>query len=145
MGRPCRSPRLQAFLRERAALGRTVVEIPPSRPSSTRTTRSGNLSYAIPDGDVRLAPRPWNGFDVFRAHKRLPRLEWVEEAAPHVADAPAGRHVPELRAPLMTCAPAALVAAASTVEDVEVSVVGRDGAREVANLQRVAFGQSPLR
>ena len=139
--------RLQAFLRASAALGRTVVEIPPFTAFIDPHDPLRYLSYAIPDGDVRPRPASVERLrDVFRAHKRLPRLEWVEEAAPHVADAlaSAGMRL-ELRAPLMTCAPAALVAAASTVEDVEVSVVGRDGAREVANLQRVAFGQSPLR
>jgi GNAT superfamily N-acetyltransferase len=81
----------------------------------------------------------------FRARDRLPRLEWVEEAAPSVAAALAAAGMTEeLRTPLMTCAPEELVEPEADVDDLTVETVGPEGLREAANIQRIAFGGHPL-
>lgn len=104
------------------------------------------LNYAVPDGDVVPA-----GADVealraaFRARGRLPRLEWVEEAAPRLAPALAEAGLTEeLRTPLMACAPDELREPAVDVRALVVAPVGDADLRETAHVQRVAFGQTPL-
>jgi ribosomal protein S18 acetylase RimI-like enzyme len=83
--------------------------------------------------------------EAFRAHGRLPRVEWVEEAAPRLASAlEASGMAEELRAPLMACAPGDLRVAAVHLDDLTIAAVGEQDLREATNLQRVAFGQPPL-
>jgi predicted GNAT family acetyltransferase len=100
------------------------------------------LNYAIPDADVapgRLAVEELRL--VFREHERLPRLEWVEEAAPRLAASlEAAGMREELRTPLMACTRGELRAAKADVADLHVAAVGDADVRDCANLQRVAFG-----
>ncbi|HEX2104631.1 MAG TPA: GNAT family N-acetyltransferase [Solirubrobacteraceae bacterium] len=136
---------LQAFLRATAAAGRTVVPVPPFTAYLNPANPLRFLNYAIPDGDVEPAPAEVEALRAaFRARERLPRLEWVEEAAPRVAPvlAAAGM-VQELRTPLMACGPAELVEASAEVEDLSVAPVGDADLRETSDLQRVAFGMDP--
>jgi GNAT superfamily N-acetyltransferase len=137
---------LQAFLRASAAGGRTVVHVPPFTAYLNPSDPLRFLNYAIPDGDVEPAAADVGALrEAFRARERLPRLEWVEEAAPRVAGALAAAGMrEELRTPLMACTPDALVGAGSDVEDLSVVAVGDADRREAVNLTRVAFGQEPL-
>jgi predicted GNAT family acetyltransferase len=138
--------RLQSFLRVSAANGRTVVRTPPFTAFLDPGDPLRFLNYAIPDGDVRPELEAVERLrDVFRRHDRLPRLEWVEEAAPRVAEvlAEAGM-TQELRTPLMTCAPAELVDATAAVDALAVSAPAPAELRALTDLQRVAFGQERL-
>jgi GNAT superfamily N-acetyltransferase len=137
---------LQAFLRASAAGGRTVVPVAPFTAYLNPADPLRFLNYAIPDGDVEPDARQVQALrDAFRARGRLPRLEWVEEAAPRVAPVLAAHGMAqELRTPLMACAPGQLVAARADVEDLTVAPVGEDDLRETSDLQRVAFGMEPL-
>jgi ribosomal protein S18 acetylase RimI-like enzyme len=136
--------RLQAFLSASAASTREVVPVPPFTAYLHPTDSLKYFNYAIPDGDVEPG-----GDDVahlraaFAERERLPRLEWIEEAAPRVAPAleRAGM-TEELRTPLMACAPEEIVE--PEVEGATVGVVLPDDVRELVNVQRVAFGQAPL-
>jgi hypothetical protein len=138
--------RLQAFLRTSAAHGRTVVESPPFTAFLDPRDALRFVNYAIPDRDVEPEREAVERLrEIFLAHDRLPRLEWVEEAAPRVADALAAAGMTEeLRAPLMTCTPDELVEARADVADLAVSDVGDADLRELANVQRVAFGLAAL-
>ena len=141
-----RAGALQSFLRASAASGRTVVRVPPFTAFVDESDALKYLNYAIPDSDVGPAGSDVAALrEVFRARGRLPRLEWVEEAAPRVAaalDAAGMRE--ELRTPLMTCAPEELAEAEAAVDDLVVAAVSDGDLRAIVDLQRVAFGLEPL-
>jgi GNAT superfamily N-acetyltransferase len=137
---------LQNFLRASAAPGRDVVAVPPFTAYLTPDDPLKYLNYAIPDGDVAPDPDAVERLRAaFRSRERLPRLEWLEEAAPRVASrlAAAGM-AEELRTPLMACRAEELVEPSTDVEELSVSAVGARDLREATNLQRVAFGGAPL-
>src|SRR6266536_1450536 len=99
--------RLQAFLRTSPAAGREVERIPPFTATFTPDDSLKYLNYAIPDDGAEPDAAAIEQLrDAFRARERLPRLEWIEEAAPRVAEAlGAAGMEEELRTPLMACAP----------------------------------------
>jgi ribosomal protein S18 acetylase RimI-like enzyme len=138
--------RLQAFLRATAAPGRRVLELPPFTAYLDRDDPMRFLNYAIPeDGaepDAAAVERLRAGF---REHGRLPRLEWVEEAAPAVAPVleACGMQL-ELNTPLMSCRPDELVSADADVPALTVASIGDGDIRDALNLQHVAFGGEPL-
>jgi hypothetical protein len=140
------APALQAFLRASAAGGRTVVPVAPFTAYLNPANPLRFLNYAIPDGDVEPSAAQVEALRAaFRTRERLPRLEWVEEAAPRVAPAlAAAGMVQELRTPLMACMPDDLVDAGADVEDLSVAPVGDTDLRATSDLQRVAFGMEPL-
>jgi hypothetical protein len=137
---------LQAFLRASAAAGRTVVSVPPFTAYLTEGDPLRFLNYAIPDGDVEPSRPEIDALRrELRARDRLPRLEWVEEAAPRVAPAlAAGGMVEELRTPLMACTADELAEAAADLEGLSVAAVREADLRVTSDLQRVAFGMEPL-
>ena len=138
--------RLQSFLRAVASPGRTVVEAPPFTAFLDPDDALRFVNYSIPaDGAAPDAAAVERLRTVFRKHGRLPRLEWIEQAAPLVARAlvEAGMRE-ELRTPLMSCEPTDLVDANVGVEELTVAPVGEADLRETADLQRVAFGDTPL-
>jgi predicted GNAT family acetyltransferase len=138
--------RLQSFLRTVAAPGRTVIAVPPFTAYLDPRDPLRFLNYAIPDDDVmpdRAAVERLR--TAFLEHDRLPRLEWVEEAAPRLADSLAAAGMwEELRTPLMACTPADLRAAEADVAHLSIAPVGDGDARDCASLQRVAFGGEPV-
>jgi len=138
--------RLQEFLRATAARGREVVVVTPFTAYFTGDDPLKYLNYAIPDGDVEPKPEEVERLrDVFQSRQRLPRLEWIEEAAPRVVAALAAAGMEEeLRTPLMSCSPEELVEPAGDVPDLAVSTVGPEELREAADIQKVAFGGRPL-
>ncbi|MFN2467180.1 MAG: GNAT family N-acetyltransferase [Gaiellaceae bacterium] len=137
--------RLQAFLRTTAAPGREVLSVPPFTAYLDRRDPLRFLNYAIPDGDLEPdadAIEELRG--AFRRRGRLPRLEWIEEAAPRVAPVLAACGlVEELRSPLMACTPDGLVDAPVAFDDLRVGVVSDGDVRESDAVQRSAFGLSP--
>jgi len=137
---------LQAFLRTSAMNGREVVRVAPFTLTIDRDDRLRFLNYAVPDDDARPGADAVEALrTAFRERERLPRLEWVEEAAPAVADALAAAGMTEeLRTPLMACTPADLVDARSAYEDTTVADGGDGDLRAIANVQRVAFGMAEL-
>jgi hypothetical protein len=139
--------RLQGFLRAIAPSGRDVVRVPPFTAYLDRRDPLRYLSYAIPDDGAEPDARAVDELRVaFRGRARLPRLEWIEEAAPAVEEAlAAAGMVRERRTPLMTCAPPEVIEADAAVPGLVIAVVGDDDLRECANLQRAAFGREPLR
>ena len=104
------------------------------------------LNYAIPDDAAEPTRDEIEALRrAFHAHDRLPRLEWLEEAAPRVAATLAAAGMgEELRTPLMACSPDQLVAAGADVPELTVAPVTEADLRESADLQRVAFGQPAL-
>jgi ribosomal protein S18 acetylase RimI-like enzyme len=125
-----------------AAPGRTVVAVPPFTAYLDPMDPLRYLNYAVPEGDVAPdADAVEELRRVFRAHERLPRLEWVEEAAPRLAASlEAAGMREELHTPLMACTPGELRAAEADVADLLIAPVEDADAHECANLQRVAFG-----
>src|SRR5262245_9438933 len=103
--------RLQAFLRKSAAPRRDVIELGPFTAYIHPADPLEYFSYAIPSGDVEPAGDDIDRLrTVFRQRDRLPRLEWIEEAAPRLA--PALEHAgtrERLRTPLMACGPDEIV------------------------------------
>ncbi len=125
-----------------AAPGRTVIPVPPFTAYLDHGDSLRYLNYAVPDGDVAPASEAVAELRaVFCDHHRLPRLEWVEEAAPRLgASVEAAGMRQELRTPLMACTPEGLRAAEADVADLRVAPVEDADVRDCANLQRVAFG-----
>jgi hypothetical protein len=137
---------LQAFLRTSAGHGRAVLRSGPFTVTIHPHDRLRYLNYAIPDDGAEPDAAAVEALrDVFRAHERLPRLEWIDEAAPAVAAvlAVAGMRQ-ELRTPLMTCGPDELIAAVAEVPGLTVAPAGDGDLRDCARVQRAAFGQPPL-
>jgi ribosomal protein S18 acetylase RimI-like enzyme len=137
---------LQAFLRTSAARGRRVVRVAPFTVTMHPHDPLRFLNYAIPDDGARPDAAAVAALrDAFLAAGRRPRLEWIEEAAPEVADALAAAGMAEeLRTPLMTCSPSALVAAAAAVDGLVVGAAGDGDLHDLARVQRAAFGEAPL-
>ena len=136
--------RLQAFLRATAAPGREVVALDPFTAYFHRSDRLKYLNYAIPADGAKPAEDEIERLrDAFRERDRLPRLEWVEEAAPLVAAAleRAGMQE-ELRTPMMACSLEEL--AEPDVPGAEIAPAGEEDLRELSDIQRVAFGGEPL-
>jgi len=138
--------RLQQALRVMAAPGRTVVLVPPFTLFLHLSDPMRFLNYAIPDAPVAPDAAAIEALRAaFRRHNRLPRLEWVEEAAPCLARALTNAGMQEeLRTPLMACEPHELVSADASVESLVVAPVVDEELRELADLQRAAFGQPSL-
>jgi predicted GNAT family acetyltransferase len=128
-----------------AAPGRTVIPVAPFTAYIDPNDPLRFLSYAIPNADVAPDLQAVERLRaVFHERDRLPRLEWVEEAAPRVAGSLASaRMTEELRTPLMACTQAALRAADADVAGLVIGAVADDDVRDCANLQRVAFGGEP--
>ena len=137
--------RLQAFLRATAAPNRDVVRTGPFTAYLHADDSLKYLNYAIPDDAAQPATDEIERLrELFRERDRLPRLEWVEEAAPNVAGAleEAGMRS-ELRTPMMELSRSELVE--PDVPGATVADVRDDDLRELVNLQRIAFGGAPLR
>jgi ribosomal protein S18 acetylase RimI-like enzyme len=136
---------LQAFLRTSAGRGRRVLRIAPFTVTIHPHDALRFINYAIPDDGARPDVAAVEALrDAFRAHDRLPRLEWIEEAAPGVAPALADAGMTEeLRTPLMACTPAELVSAEAALDGLVVGAAGDADLRDLARLQRVAFGEEP--
>ena len=137
---------LQAFLRTSAQAGRTVLRVPPFTVTIHPTDPMRFVNYAVPDDGAEPDTAAVEALRAaFRERDRLPRLEWLEEAAPAVAPvlAEAGM-TQELRTPLMACTPDDLVDTRAEVEGLTVADLGDADLREAVNLQRVAFGVEPL-
>jgi ribosomal protein S18 acetylase RimI-like enzyme len=137
---------LQAFLRTSAGRGRRVLRAGPFTVTIHPHDRLKFVNYAIPDDGAHPDAAAVDALrDAFRAHDRRPRLEWIEEAAPGVAAALAAAGVEEeLRTPLMACAESELVAAQAVVDGLVVGAAGDGDLRDLARVQRAAFGDEPL-
>jgi GNAT superfamily N-acetyltransferase len=137
---------LQAFLRTSAGHGRTVLRVAPFTVTIHPHDPLRYINYAIPDDGAEPDSASVAALrEAFRTRDRLPRLEWIEEAAPAVAGAlAAAGMVQELRTPLMACTPDGLVEATAAVDGLTVADVGDDDVRASAGVQRAAFGQPPL-
>jgi ribosomal protein S18 acetylase RimI-like enzyme len=134
---------LQAVLRATAASGREVVLVGPFTACFDPDEEMKYLNYAVPDDSASPSVDEIDALRaVFRERSRLPRLEWLAEAAPAVADALASAGMrEELSTPLMACTPSELRIPAV---DVEIAVVPATDGLDVRNMQRIAFGQPPL-
>jgi ribosomal protein S18 acetylase RimI-like enzyme len=135
--------RLQAFLRVTASPGREIVDLGPFTAYFHPTDPLKYLNYAIPaDGAEPTAEDVERLREAFRERDGLPRLEWIEEAAPRVAEALEREGMTEeLRTPLMELSRSELVE--PEVAGATVTTVGDADLREAANIQRVAFGGTP--
>jgi ribosomal protein S18 acetylase RimI-like enzyme len=137
---------LQAFLRTSAGRGRLVLRAGPFTVTIHPHDRLKFVNYAIPDDGARPDAAAVEALrDAFRGNDRRPRLEWIEEAAPDVAAALAAAEMEEeLRTPLMACAESELVAAQAAVDGLVVGAAGDGDLRDLARVQRAAFGDEPL-
>jgi ribosomal protein S18 acetylase RimI-like enzyme len=138
--------RLQRFLRSVAARGRTVVEVAPFTVYVDEADPLRYLSYAIPaDGARPDASQVEALRQAMRARDRLPRLEWVEEAAPDLAPVLAACGMAEeLRAPLMRCGPDDLLDARAGVDGLVLQPLDDALLRPASDMQRIAFGDEPV-
>src|SRR4051794_5052531 len=136
---------LQAFLRTSAGRGRRVLRAGPFTVTIHPHDALRFINYAIPDDGARPDGAAVDALrDAFRAHDRLPRLEWIEEAAPEVAPALAGAGMTEgRRTPLMAWTPSELVSAAGAPPGLVVGAARDADLHDLARLQRVAFGEEP--
>jgi hypothetical protein len=76
---------LQAFLRTSAQAGRTVLRVPPFTVTIHPTDPMRFVNYAVPDDGAEPDTAAVEALRAaFRERDRLPRLEWLEEAAPAV-------------------------------------------------------------
>ena len=134
---------LQAFLRTSATNGREVVRAGPFTATFDRADPLRYLNYAIPDDDAVPDGEAVSALRAaFRGHDRLPRLEWIEEAAPAVAPVlDASGMVQELRTPLMACAESDLVEPDEAIDGLRVGAVGDGDLRDTATVQWAAFGR----
>lgn len=133
---------LQAFLRAAAATGRERLRVSPFDAFFDPSDTLKYLNYAVPDdGATPTADQIEALRAAFHERDRLPRLEWIAEAAPAVVDAlAAAGMVQELATPLMACTADDL-----RMPNVEVTIEPVSDAQALAirNMQRVAFGQPP--
>jgi ribosomal protein S18 acetylase RimI-like enzyme len=139
--------RLHRFLHTAAARGREVVRLPPFTAYLDLRDPLRYLNYAIPDGNAEPSEDAVERLrEAFCARDRLPRLEWIEEAAPRlVAALAAADFEEELRTPLMVCAPSDLQTAEAAVDDLRIALVEDEAAlRAAADIQRISFGNEPL-
>jgi GNAT superfamily N-acetyltransferase len=137
--------RLQDFLRTSAANGRTVVEVAPFHAFLDPGDDLRYLNYAVPQS---AGPFPRASIDAlraaFHAYGRLPRLEWVDEAAPDLEQALAAAGMTqELRTPLMTC-DAQGITFPALPDGATVAPTADADLRATADVQRVAFDQPPV-
>lgn len=137
---------LQEALREIASRGREIVDVPPFTAHFHSGDSAKWVNYAIPERGAKPQPRQIDALrKAFRSRGLLPRLEFIEEAAPAVAPAlAAAGMIKELRTPLMACAPAELVEVRAEIEGLEVAPVTDESLRETSSVLRVAFGGEPL-
>lgn len=140
---PVEIPRLQAFLRATAAAGRDVVRVGPFTAYVDPRDELKYLNYAIPDDGANPSLEAIEPLrSAFRTRARLPRLEWVAEAAPLLANALAAAGMrEELATPLMACTRSELQ---TPRVDADIARVSAEAALEVRNVQRVAFGEEPV-
>jgi ribosomal protein S18 acetylase RimI-like enzyme len=134
---------LQAFLRSSAGRGRRVLRAGPFTVTIHPHDRLKFVNYAIPDDGARPDAAAVAALrETFRSNDRLPRVEWIEEAAPGVAAALAAAGMEEeLRTPLMACTEPELVRTDAAVDGLVVRAVGDADLRDIARVQLAAFGE----
>jgi ribosomal protein S18 acetylase RimI-like enzyme len=134
---------LQSFLRAVAATRREVARVAPFRAYFDEHDELKYLNYAIPDDDAEPSVGEIEALRAaFAERRRLPRLEWIGEAAPAVAAALAGAGMrEELSTPLMACSREELRIPRARIDAERVNAADELAVR---NMQRVAFGQAPL-
>lgn len=137
---------LQGFLRSSARRGRRVIRTGPFTVTIHPDDPLRFLNYAVPDDGAQPGAAAIAALrQAFRSNERVPRLEWLEEAAPAVRPALAAAGMTqELRTPLMACGPEDLRDPVADVDGLAVGAVGDGDLRDAANVQRVAFGDRPL-
>src|SRR4051794_11859997 len=113
-----------------------------TRSRTTARSRTRRRSRRCGGGFARAGGRRgWGGVE-----GGGPRgVEGIEGGAPAVAAVLAAAGMTqELRTPLMSCGPHALVDAAADVSELAVAPVGDGDLRDCARVQRAAFGEPPL-
>jgi hypothetical protein len=141
------SERIQAYMREAAALNREVEQIGPFLATFTSHSASPFLNYAIPDPAAEPTVDDAQALvAAFRRHERLPRLEYLPGLAPAVEPAllAAGFSV-EDRLPLMEC-PRDGIGAVDQPAPAGITLLFPATDEEhlgVATAQAEAFGEEP--
>jgi GNAT superfamily N-acetyltransferase len=135
---------LQQYVRAIAPFGRETAQIGPFLATFHPTDPLTYVNYAIPDDGARPTAEDVAALVAAYEHRgRVPRLEYLPSAAPHVEAALlAGGFVAEARLPAMTCVPEQLVPV-SAPDGIEIAVP-RDDVESYALLaaQHDAFGDS---
>ncbi|MCF6469640.1 GNAT family N-acetyltransferase [Nonomuraea sp. MG754425] len=133
------SPAVHAYLR--AAAGPGALRAGPFLIRFDTHDDAPPFNYAIPDDTASPTPGEVAALvAAFRERSRMPRLEYVPQAAPGVEAALlAAGFVPEGRYPLLVCPPDEVVAA-SAPPDVRVRLVSGDAELwQVARVMHEAF------
>lgn len=79
---------IQHYMRLAASLGRTTEKVGPFLATYSEHTEMTYLNYAIPDDGAQPTPADIAAlFASFRAHLRLPRLEYIPSLSPEVEPA----------------------------------------------------------
>lgn len=137
--------RIQQYLRGAAARGRDVERVGPFLATFDVRDAMPYLNYAIPDdGATPTAEDVTALVDAYNKRERLPRLEYLPNAAPDVEAALiAGGFVVEALLPGMACGPSEAIALPAP-DGIAFSVPASDEdwhAMETA--QHIAFGAEP--
>jgi ribosomal protein S18 acetylase RimI-like enzyme len=132
--------RLQSYLRGVAARGRRRVQVEGFDAFFHPRTDNRHLNFAMPRPDEPRAVAEM--VDAFEAAERMPRVEWVQEAAPDLEGvlAEAG-FTEELRTPVMTStAPGALEPLPGLAFEAVTAHAEPDLIRTFLTTQREPFG-----
>jgi ribosomal protein S18 acetylase RimI-like enzyme len=142
-GVPSLDQQLQQYLRGAASRDRDVERIGPFLATFDPHSTIKYLSYAIPDDGARPTPAEVAALvDAYRRHDRVPRLEYLPVAAPHVEAALlAGGFVVEARLAVMTCAVGAAVDLAPEDGIVIAPPTTDEDFRAMRAAQHAAFGE----
>jgi GNAT superfamily N-acetyltransferase len=141
-GAPSLDQQLQQYLRGAASRDRDVERVGPFLATFDPHSTIPYLSYAIPDDGARPTLADVAALvEAYARHDRIPRLEYLPVAAPHVEAAlVAGGFAVEARLPVMVCeeGAAADLAPADGIA-IEVPVTDAD-LRGLRDAQHAAFG-----
>ncbi|WP_445150994.1 GNAT family N-acetyltransferase [Baekduia sp. Peel2402] len=137
--------RIQQYLRGAAARGRDVERVGPFLATFNARDAMPYTNYAIPDDGARPTAADVAALvDAYNKRDRLPRLEYLPNAAPDVEAALiAGGFVVEALLPGMVCEPPDVVALPAPDGIVFEVPASDDDWHELDTVQHVAFGVEP--
>jgi ribosomal protein S18 acetylase RimI-like enzyme len=121
------NPRIQAYLRAFALRMEDHERIGPFLAGFDAGSDNLYRNYAVPDDDAMPTPNEIDAFvAAFARRERIPRLEYIAEAAPHVEPALTAKgFTAEDRFPLLACVPGML--RDMHIDDVDIAVALSEG------------------
>lgn len=135
--------KIHTYLRAAAGLRRTVERVDPFLVSFDPHSANTYRNYAIPDDGAEPVPNQVRALiGTFERRRRVPRLEYVPSASPHVEmSLLAAGFAVEVRMPLMIVVPRTARPLPIPLGIELVMPVGGEGLRDAASAQNVAYGE----